>query len=107
MNLNLGDIYAILTAFCWSFAVILFDISSKKLNSLQMSFIKNFIGVLGFILTVIILNLPSPDFSKLIEEENFNPSKGPFTYDELRNVDVGDVFIDYLRSWKGFIIDKP
>jgi drug/metabolite transporter (DMT)-like permease len=29
-----------------------------------MSFIKNFIGVLGFILTVIILNLPSPDFSK-------------------------------------------
>jgi drug/metabolite transporter (DMT)-like permease len=64
MNLNLGDIYAILTAFCWSFAVILFDISSKKLNSLQMSFIKNFIGVLGFILTVIILNLPSPDFSK-------------------------------------------
>ena len=49
MNLNLGDIYAILTAFCWSFAVILFDISSKKLNSLQMSFIKNFIGVLGFI----------------------------------------------------------
>lgn len=64
MNLNLGDIYAILTAFCWSFAVILFDISSKKLNSLQMSFIKNFFGVLGFILTVIILNLPSPDFSK-------------------------------------------
>ena len=28
-----------------------------------MSFIKNFIGVLGFILTVIILNLPLPDFS--------------------------------------------
>ena len=51
--------------------------------------------------------IPYPDFSKLIEEENFNPSKGPFTYDELRNVDVGDVFIDYLRSWKGFIIDKP
>ena len=63
INLNSGDVYAILTAFCWSFAVILFDISSKKLNSLQMSFIKNFIGVLGFILTVIILNLPLPDFS--------------------------------------------
>ncbi|MDB9853765.1 DMT family transporter [Candidatus Marinimicrobia bacterium] len=63
MNLNLGDIYAILTAFCWSFAVILFDISSRKLNSLQMSVIKNFIGVFGFILTIFIMGIPIPDLS--------------------------------------------
>lgn len=60
MNLNLGDIYAILTAFCWSSAVILFDVSSRKLSSLQMNVIKNFIGVAGFIGTIIILNIPIP-----------------------------------------------
>ena len=60
MNLNLGDIYAVLTAFCWSSAVILFDISSRKLSSLQMNVIKNFIGVTGFIATIIILNIPIP-----------------------------------------------
>ena len=63
MNLNLGDFYSILTAICWSVAVILFDISSRKLNSLQMSVIKNFIGVFGFILTIIIMNIPIPKFS--------------------------------------------
>ena len=63
MNLNLGDFYSILTAICWSIAVILFDISSRKLNSLQMSVIKNFIGVFGFILTIIIMNIPIPKFS--------------------------------------------
>ena len=60
MNLNLGDTYAILTAFCWSSAVILFDVSSRKLSSLQMNVIKNFIGVIGFIGTIIILNIPIP-----------------------------------------------
>lgn len=50
--------------------------------------------------------IPYPDFPKLVQEESFNPSQGPFTYKELRNVDVGDVFIDYLRAWKGFITDE-
>ena len=51
--------------------------------------------------------IPYPDFPKLLKEKNFNPSQGPFTYEELRKVDVGDIFIDYLKSWKGFIADEP
>ena len=60
----MGDIYALLTAFCWSVAVILFDLSSNKLNPLQINIVKNSIGVIGFILTIIILSIPFPSFSK-------------------------------------------
>ena len=48
-SLNLGDIYAILTAICWSCGVICFDIAGRVLNSLQISLLKNIVGVLGFI----------------------------------------------------------
>ena len=65
INFNLGDFYALLTAVCWSIAVILFDISSKKMGSLQMSFTKNLIGVIGFIFTIIFLKIPIPHFSNL------------------------------------------
>jgi len=58
----LGDIYAIITAICWSSAVILFDISSKKFNALQLNVFKNLIGVLGFIVTIIVFAIPSPIF---------------------------------------------
>ena len=51
-NLNLGDIYAILTAICWSSAVILFDLSSRRLSSLQVNILKNIIGVFGFLITL-------------------------------------------------------
>lgn len=61
----MGDFYALLTAVCWSIAVILFDISSKNMGSLQMSFIKNLIGVIGFIFTIIFLKIPVPQFSNL------------------------------------------
>tara|TARA_B110000438_G_scaffold290151_1_gene325547 strand:+ start:52 stop:936 length:885 start_codon:yes stop_codon:yes gene_type:complete len=63
MNINLGDIFAIMTAFCWSSAVILFDVSSKRLDSFQMNVLKNFIGVFGFIVTIVILKIPFPEFS--------------------------------------------
>ena len=63
MNINMGDIYAIMTAFCWSSAVILFDISSKKLDSYQMNVIKNLIGVCGFIISIIFLGIPFPNFT--------------------------------------------
>ena len=48
-SLNLGDIYAILTAICWSCGVICFDIAGRVLNSLQISLLKNIVGVLGFV----------------------------------------------------------
>ena len=54
LNLNIGDIYAILTAISWSTGVIFFDVAGRKLNSIQMSLLKNIVGVFGFILFLII-----------------------------------------------------
>ena len=59
----MGDIYALLTAVCWSFAVILFELSSNKLNPLQINIVKNSFGVVGFIMTILILDIPYPNFS--------------------------------------------
>ena len=59
----MGDIYALLTAVCWSFAVILFELSSNKLNPLQINIVKNSFGVIGFIITILILDIPYPNFS--------------------------------------------
>ena len=62
LNLNLGDFYAILTALCWSCGVIFFEIAGRVLNSLQISFLKNIVGVLGFISFIILQGDPFPDF---------------------------------------------
>ena len=63
MNINLGDLFAILTALCWSSAVILFDLSGRLFSSIQISLIKNFIGVSGFIFTIFIFDINLFDFS--------------------------------------------
>ena len=60
----MGDLYAIITAVCWSSAVILFDISTKNFTAIQLNFLKNFIGVFGFILTIVLFSIPSPNFSQ-------------------------------------------
>ena len=62
LNLNLGDFYAILTALCWSCGVIFFEIAGRVLNSLQISLLKNIVGVLGFISFIILQGDPLPDF---------------------------------------------
>ena len=59
----MGDIYALLTAVCWSFAVILFDLSSNRLTPLQINIVKNSFGVIGFIITILFLSIPYPEFS--------------------------------------------
>ena len=59
----MGDIYAIITAVCWSSAVILFDISSKSFRAIEINAIKNFIGIIGFICTIIIFSIPKPILS--------------------------------------------
>ena len=59
----MGDLYALLTAVCWSCAVILFELSSNKLNPIQINIVKNSVGVVGFIITIFILNIPYPEFS--------------------------------------------
>ena len=60
----MGDLYAVITAVCWSSAVILLDISTKNFTAIQLNVLKNFIGVFGFVLTIIILSIPSPNFSQ-------------------------------------------
>ena len=60
----MGDLYAVITAVCWSSAVILFDISTKNFTAIQLNVLKNFIGVFGFILTIILFSIPSPNFSQ-------------------------------------------
>ena len=60
----MGDLYAVITAVCWSSAVILFDISTKIFTAIQLNVLKNFIGVFGFILTIILFSIPSPNFSQ-------------------------------------------
>jgi drug/metabolite transporter (DMT)-like permease len=63
-SLNLGDIYAILTAICWSCGVICFDIAGRVLNSLQISLLKNIVGVLGFIGFLLLQGDPFPVFAQ-------------------------------------------
>ena len=60
----MGDLYAVITAVCWSSAVILFDISTKNFTAIQLNVLKNFIGVFGFIFTIILFSIPSPNFSQ-------------------------------------------
>lgn len=62
-SLNLGDIYAILTALCWSSAVICFDVAGRVLNSLQISLLKNIVGVSGFIGFLLIQGNSFPVFT--------------------------------------------
>jgi drug/metabolite transporter (DMT)-like permease len=53
-HLNSGDIYALMAAFCWSSGIILFELSGKVMDSLQMNLIKNFLGVIGFFIVILI-----------------------------------------------------
>ena len=59
----MGDFYAIITAVCWSSAVIFFDISSKSFSAIQLNVIKNSIGVFGFLVTILIFSIPIPNFT--------------------------------------------
>ena len=56
LNLNIGDIYAFMAALCWSLGIILFKLSEKVLDSRQMNFLKNFIGLIGFVIILIIID---------------------------------------------------
>ena len=49
--------------------------------------------------------IPYPDLPAKMNDIGFSPFRGPFRYNDLKKVDLGDVFIDYLKNWKNFIID--
>lgn len=62
-NLNPGDLYAILTAFCWSVAVVLFQVSTRKMGSNEINLLKNSIGFFGFALVMFFQKMGIPEFS--------------------------------------------
>lgn len=49
--------------------------------------------------------IPYPDIPIKMKDPYYNPYRGPFSSDYLRKKDLGDVFINYLKLWKDFIID--
>mgnify|MGYP001365869172 FL=1 len=86
----MGDIYAIITAVCWSSAVILFDISSKSFRAIEINVIKNFIGIIGFICTIIIFSIPKPILS--------NAEYVTLVLSGILGIFIADVlFLDSLR----------
>jgi drug/metabolite transporter (DMT)-like permease len=62
-HLNQGDTFAILTALFWSSGVILFQVSGRILSSLQISLLKNIIGVIGFIGILAVQGVVFPSFT--------------------------------------------
>ena len=44
-------------------------------------------------------------FISIILKE-YNPKKGPYSFDKLKKAGLGDVFIEYMRLWKGFVLDE-
>ena len=51
------------------------------------------------------VGIPYPDWPNNLWNEEYDPQSGPFTVKQLREADLGDVFIDYMRNWRGFVED--
>ena len=52
------------------------------------------------------VGIPYPDWAENLSQENYNPPRAPFTVKQLRDADLSDVFINYMRKWKGFVHDN-
>ena len=46
-----------------------------------------------------------PDWAKAVMKEKYDPKKPPFTSKQLKQANLSDVFIDYMRKWDGFVAD--
>lgn len=44
-----------------------------------------------------------PDWPTISKNPNFQVLKPPYSVQHLRNADLGEVFIDYMKRWKGFV----
>ncbi|MED5256824.1 MAG: hypothetical protein VX818_06265, partial [Candidatus Neomarinimicrobiota bacterium] len=49
------------------------------------------------------VGIPYPDWAKKLSQKNYNPPRGPFTANHLREVGLSDVFINYMKKWDGFV----
>ena len=49
------------------------------------------------------VGIPYPDWPNNLWDKDYSPQPGPFTVKQLKEADLGDAFIDYMRNWKGFV----
>ena len=50
--------------------------------------------------------IPYPDWGANLKYEKYDPPKMPFSAEQLLKAGLSDIFIDYMRNWKGFIEDE-
>ena len=47
--------------------------------------------------------IANPDWPRAVVEHGHDPSRPPFTADELRDRALGAAFVEYMRRWEGFV----
>ena len=52
------------------------------------------------------VGIPYPDWPKNLQNRDYSPLPAPFTVQQLQEADLSDVFIDYMRKWKGFVANE-
>ena len=51
------------------------------------------------------VGIAHPDWATHLSNTDYDPARPPFTVSQLREAQLGDVFIDYMRKWEGFVAD--
>ena len=46
-----------------------------------------------------------PDWPKYLSDISYSPEKPPFSESHLLEADLSPIFVEYMRAWKGFVID--
>lgn len=44
-----------------------------------------------------------PNWPTISKKSTFKPKKPPYTVQQLQEADLGEVFIEYMKKWKGFV----
>jgi 2,4-dienoyl-CoA reductase-like NADH-dependent reductase (Old Yellow Enzyme family) len=50
------------------------------------------------------VGIAHPDWPKYLGDHTYSPQRPPFSEEDLLEADLSPVFIDYMRSWKNFVI---
>ncbi|MDE0953516.1 MAG: NADH:flavin oxidoreductase [Candidatus Poseidoniales archaeon] len=50
------------------------------------------------------VGLAHPDWPTHLGDISYSPTRPPFSEEHLREVDLSPAFVDYMRSWKNFVI---
>ncbi len=45
------------------------------------------------------------DWPAQAKSSEFQPQRPPYSVSQLRDADLGDAFIEYMKRWKGFVLD--